>query len=105
MFTGQSFRLKYGNNMQELQLLNDKLNLLLERYTMLQAENKRLKQIVEEQTKSIAGLNVKRFELEQNIVTVTTDKNDLSDNNKTNMRKQLDTVIGEIDKILATLND
>jgi len=91
--------------MQELQLLNDKLDTLLKRYALLQAENKRLKETVAEQTASIQGLNVKLSDLEQEIVAVQIGKAVLTDEEREKMKNHLGSVIGEIDKILATLND
>jgi uncharacterized coiled-coil DUF342 family protein len=91
--------------MQELQLLNDKLDVLLKKYITLQAENKRLKEIIDKQAESIQGLSGKLSDLEQNMVAVQIGKAVLSDEERIKMRKQLDNVIGEIDKILTTLND
>ena len=91
--------------MQELQLLNDKLDVLLKKYITLQAENKRLKDTIDKQTDSIQGLTGKLSDLEQNMVAVQIGKSVLSDEERIKMRKQLDSVIGEIDKILTTLND
>ena len=91
--------------MQELQLLNDKLDVLFKKYITLQAENKRLKDTIDKQTESIHGLTGKLSDLEQNMVAVQIGKSVLSDEERIKMRKQLDSVIGEIDKILTTLND
>ena len=91
--------------MQELQLLNDKLDVLLKKYITLQAENKRLKDTIDKQTESIQGLTGKLSDLEQNMVAVQIGNSVLSDEERIKMRKQLDNVIGEIDKILTTLND
>ena len=91
--------------MQELQLLNDKLDVLFKKYITLQAENKRLKDTIDKQTESIQGLTGKLSDLEQNMVAVQIGKSVLSDEERIKMRKQLDNVIGEIDKILTTLND
>lgn len=91
--------------MQELQLLNDKLDTLLKKYASLQAENKRLRETVAEQTASIQGLNVKLSDLEQEIVAVQIGKAVMTDEEREQMKNHLGSVIGEIDKILATLND
>jgi hypothetical protein len=91
--------------MHEIQLLGDKLDLLLKKYGILQAENKRLKETVAIQTQSIETLNFKLQELEQDMVAVQIGKSVLTDDEKVKMRKQIDTVIGEIDKILTSLND
>ncbi|HYD22412.1 MAG TPA: hypothetical protein VEB40_13110 [Flavipsychrobacter sp.] len=91
--------------MQALQILTEKLDLLLKKYAELQAENKQLKKTISEQLKSIEQLN-KKFELlEENMMAIQLGKNVLDNNGKLAMNKQIDTVIGEIDKILATLND
>jgi len=91
--------------MQELQLLNEKLDLLLKKYTALQAENSRLKETVSKQLKSIEGLNSKLSSLEENIGSAQIGKAVISNEEKNGVRKQIDNVIGEIDKILNTLND
>lgn len=91
--------------MLELQILNDKLDLLLKKYTALQAENKRLKQTISQQINSMDALNKKLAGLEENMASVHTDNAMMTTHDKTGMRKQLDTVINEIDKILNTLND
>lgn len=91
--------------MLELQLLNDKLDLLLKKYAAIQSENKRLKEAVGQQTRKIESLNTKLADLEHNMVAVQIGSNVLNEEEKLHMRKQVDHVIGEIDKILKTLND
>jgi predicted nuclease with TOPRIM domain len=91
--------------MQELELLNNKLDTLLQKYTALQVENKRLQGALALQTKSMEDLNGKLAKLEQNIAASAIGKDLLKDDEKQAVKKQLDTVIAEIDKILATLND
>ncbi len=91
--------------MQELQLLNDKLDMLLRKHATLQAENKQLKDTVSAQLQSIEILNTKLVTLQENMVATGIDKTLANDDDKNAMRKQLDNVIGEIDKILNTLND
>jgi predicted RNase H-like nuclease (RuvC/YqgF family) len=91
--------------MQELQLLNEKLDLLLKKYTALQAENKRLKDTVSQQLKSIEMLNGKLSSLEDNMQATQIGKAVINTDEKAGVRKQIDNVISEIDKILNTLND
>lgn len=91
--------------MQELQLLNEKLDLLLKKYTALQVENKRLKDTVSQQLKSIEMLNGKLSSLEDNMQATQIGKAVVNTDEKTGVRKQIDNVISEIDKILNTLND
>ena len=91
--------------MEVLQLLNNKLELLLKNYEELQSENKSLKDIIAQQTKTISELNQKQHEMEQQVLSKHIGLLDLPEADKEKMRKQLDTVIGEIDKILNTIND
>lgn len=91
--------------MQELTLLNERLDVLLKKYTELQAENKRLKETVSTQLQSIETLNGKLALLEENMMATSLGASSLNDKDKQVVKKQLDSVIGEIDKILNTLND
>lgn len=91
--------------MQELQKLSEKLDLLLKKYGELQVENTRLKKTVSDQLKEMEQLNRKFALLEDNMASVQLGKNVLTVNDKIAVTRQIDTVIGDIDKILATLND
>jgi hypothetical protein len=91
--------------MQELQVLNDKLDVLLKKYNTLLAENERLKTTVSQQHQSIQSLNTNLASLEQSMTASQLGNNLTDDKEKAAMRKQLDNVIAEIDKILTTLND
>jgi uncharacterized coiled-coil DUF342 family protein len=91
--------------MQELQKLSEKLDTLLKKYGDLQAENDRLKRTVAGQLKQMEDLNNKFATLEDNMASVQIGKSVLSVNDKAAVTRQIDTVIGDIDKILATLND
>jgi hypothetical protein len=91
--------------MQELQLLNNRLDMLLKKYAALQVENRGLRDTVAKQTETIQGLNGKLSDLERNMVGIQIGKTVLSEEEKQDMKKQLDSVIGEIDKILTTLDD
>lgn len=91
--------------MQEVTILNGKIDELIKQYTALLAENKRLQALLEGHTATIDTFKSKIASLEKNgavldMSNVLTDHED-----KDKMRKQLDNVIGEIDKILNTLND
>lgn len=91
--------------MQELQLLNDKLEVLLKKYAALQAENLRLKEQVGQQLQSIETLNTKLATLEESMAARHIGNTAADDKEKEAVRKQLDNVISEIDKILTSLND
>ncbi len=90
--------------MQELRLLDEKLEQLLKKYTALQAENSRLQQTVSAQLQSIEELNNRLAVLETGLLA-TQAKEHAPAGDVTDIRNQLDTVIEEIDKILLTLND
>ena len=83
----------------------NKLELLLKKYAVLEADNQRLRATIDGQNKVIQKLNQKVRALEENMVSVRLDKVEISDDEKTDMRQQLDAVILEIDQILKKLND
>ena len=91
--------------MQALDTLNKKLDTLLRKFAALESENKRLKETIAKQIKAEEKLNKKLASLEQGMVSVHLGKGVIDDEEKENMRQQLDNVIAEIDKILTTLND
>lgn len=91
--------------MQALEKFNKKLDSLLKKYSALESENKRLKDTIAGQIKTIDKQNKKIAAMEHDVVSVDLNKGTLDDVEKENMRQQLDNVIGEIDKILNTLND
>jgi hypothetical protein len=91
--------------MEALDKLSKKLDTLLKKHAATEAENKRLKETIAAQIKTTEQLNKKLASLEKGMVSVHIGKTVEDDEQKENMREQLDTVIGEIDKILNTLND
>jgi hypothetical protein len=91
--------------MEALDQLNKKLDSLLKKHAALASENKRLKDTIASQIKDNEKLTRKLASLEQDMVSVNLEHTPTNEGDKENMRKQLDSVIGEIDKILNTLND
>ena len=91
--------------METLTLLDDKLNLLIKKYAAKEAENARLRATIEGQNKVIQRLNKKVTGMDNSMVSVQFGKAGITDDEKENMNRQLDSVIAEIDKILTTLND
>jgi len=91
--------------MEALDTLNKKLDTLLKKHATLVAENKRLKETIAKQAKAEEKLNKKLASLEQGMVSVHLGSAVTGTEEQENMRKQLDNVIAEIDKILHTLND
>ncbi|GAA4460463.1 hypothetical protein GCM10023093_03140 [Nemorincola caseinilytica] len=91
--------------MQVLDELNGKLNTLLKKYTALEAENKRLRDTVARLERTGEKLTAQLASLEKDMVSVDLNAAVAGDDDRQNMRKQLDIVITEIDRILTTLND
>jgi cell division septum initiation protein DivIVA len=91
--------------MEALDLLSKKLDLLLKKYAATEAENKRLRETVAAQTRSLDDLGRKLSSLEKDMVSVHIGSTGENEEDNENMRRQLDSVIAEIDKILNTLND
>jgi len=91
--------------MEALHTLNDKLDVLIKRYSSAQDEIKRLRTIVEGQNSTIDSLSKKVKTLESGVATAQLGKKIAELGNKTDVRKQLDAIILEIDKIMITLND
>ena len=91
--------------MQQLDVLNIKLDALLKKYAALQAENKSLKDTVARQLQQIDALNEKAGRLEEARHVADISKVVADNTDKAGVRKQIDSLIGEIDKILITLND
>ncbi|HTN47713.1 MAG TPA: hypothetical protein VL098_15295 [Flavipsychrobacter sp.] len=91
--------------MVEIELLQQRLHLLIKKYQALKYENIRLKKAIAAQTEDLASLN-KQFEvIEQNMMLEHMGKKMLNEEEKKAMKKQITNVIGEIDKLLLSLND
>ena len=91
--------------MQELTLLHTKLEKLLKKYTALQAENEGLLATMRQQNETLEVLNKKVACLEDELNTAKTADVISAKEDKTAVRKQLNSLIGDIDKLLASLND
>ncbi len=91
--------------MQELTLLHSKLDKLLKKYAALQAEKESLQQALHEQKAELQQLNKKVALLEEQVTTAQTADVLATKGDKNAMRKQLNSLIGDIDKLLASLND
>jgi cupin superfamily acireductone dioxygenase involved in methionine salvage len=91
--------------MQALDQLNSKLDQLLKKHAATEAENKRFRDTIAAQTREIEELSRHRSSLEKDMVSVRIGRDTGNEEERDNMRRQLDVVISEIDKILNTLND
>ena len=91
--------------MEVLNELNGKVNQLLKRYATLEAENKKLKATIEALSDKEKQMVTHIASLEDKMVSVNLSGTVADDSEKAEMRKQLDMLIGDIDRILNTLND
>lgn len=91
--------------MEALDLLKSKLEALLKKYSALEADNARLRATIEGQNKAIQKLNKKISIMDSGMVSVQLGATTINEDDKENMRRQLDTVLADIDNILNTLND
>ena len=91
--------------MSSFALLEEKIGVLLKRHTAVQAENKKLKKEKEKQDAVLLVLKERlaRAEQEQAVACIATALPDKKE--RAAARKQLDTVIKEIDKILTRLDE
>lgn len=91
--------------MQELTLLHTKLDSLLKKYTTLQQENLRLTKELGKKNEELNKLEGKVTTLKEKLATEGT-VNALADKDgKQIVKQQLNVLIKDIDKLLASLND
>lgn len=91
--------------MQELTLLHTKLDSLLKKYTTLQQENLRLTNELGKKNEELDKLEGKVTTLKEKLATEGT-VNALADKDgKQIVKQQLNVLIKDIDKLLASLND
>lgn len=91
--------------MQELELLQDKLQLLIKKHLALKKENQLLKKTIASQAETLNDLNQKFDSIEQNVMLEQIGQKVLTEEDKKAMKKQISNVIKEIDKLLVSLND
>jgi len=88
--------------MTQLDVLQNKIEQLLQKYDLLLEENKCLKEIIASQTQKIKQLNESLAELELTL----NPKNVLAENyNSREIKNQLDKIIIEVDKIMDSINE
>lgn len=88
--------------MTQLDVLQNKIEQLLQKYDLLLEENKSLKEIIASQTQKIKQLNESLAELELTL----NPKNVLSENyNSREIKNQLDKIIIEVNKIMDSINE
>jgi len=91
--------------MDALQLLEQKINQLIRAYASVQEENKKLQVEVAALRNEHQSLLRKNQTLEEAQATQLLGVNALSEAEKQNLRRYIDGVVDEIDKILTSLHE
>lgn len=91
--------------MQELSILHTKLDKLLRQYLALEAERDALLLTIGRQKEEIAELEKRAGQVEEQLNLDRTGEALAGKEDKQAVRKQLNALIGDIDKLLASLND
>lgn len=91
--------------MEGIDLLRERITALLKRYGAAVRECKALEKELAAREQESAALRVRLEEAEQQLLAVRIGKAIPDKASRAQSRKKLDAVIGEIDKILITLND
>lgn len=91
--------------MEELTLLHTKLDKLLKKYSAIKAEKEGLEKELRKQSNELEKLRKKSADLEGQLATSKTAEALAGKDGKTAVRKELDVLIGDIDKLLASLDD
>ena len=86
-------------------MLGSRVEALLKKYQSLQAEHAILRETAAAQKQTIESLTNRIASLEEDLVSVQMGRAVLSAEEKARMRRQLDQVISDIDKILGSLHD
>ncbi len=89
--------------MKPLEQLNEKVGLLLKKTAALEKENALLKGTIAKHQEELRKTRQNSGSMDAVGALLASDA--VGDEDKKEMRAKLDVVIGEIDKILATLND
>ncbi len=91
--------------MELLANLNERIDLLLRKYTAMQAENNRLQDLLASQTAQITKLNTTLAAMEEKMLAMQIGQGVTDDKEKERLKGQLDKLIAEIDHLLISLND
>jgi len=85
--------------MKELELLQSKIELLLQKSTLLKEENKRLTVTLEAREQELAQMKEQEQQLHADLQTANVEREDTQQ-----LRTQVDAAIGELDKILSLID-
>lgn len=85
--------------MKELELLQSKIELLLQKCTQLKEENTRLQAALQDRESAWQELQTREQQLVSELDVANTERQDTQQ-----LRAQVDTAIGELDKILGLID-
>ena len=91
--------------MDGLEVLRERVQALLKSYAALQRDRERLRKEAEALRAEREVLQARLHHAEESLLAVRIGKSISDEPTRAQSRKKLDEVIGEIDKILTTLND
>ena len=90
---------------QHLKRIQDKLQQLLKNYTALQKENNRLKHELEKDHKEAKDQQKKIEELKQKVDILRLNAGDMSDIDKKEFEKRINSYLREIDRCIVLLSE
>ena len=90
---------------QHLKRIQDKLQQLLKNYTALQKENNRLKHELEKDHKEAKDKQKKIEELKQKVDILRLNAGDMSDIDKKEFEKRINSYLREIDRCIVLLSE
>lgn len=88
-----------------MQRLTQKVQQLIRAYMALQEENSELSRQLEKANNTLNALQQKNHLLEEKQATLALGSQTLSETDKQDLRRYIDTVVAEIDHILTTLHE
>lgn len=89
---------------QQFTTLNEKLQQLLRQYNRLQKENERLKEELQQSKNREVEIQTKIDELQQQISILKLGSGDMSERDKKEFEKKINSYIREIDKCISFLS-
>jgi regulator of replication initiation timing len=85
--------------------LNERIEMLIRKYSALQAENARLREQLSIQSAETARLNEALAVMQEKMLAMQIGQGVTDEQEKEKLKGQLDKLIAEIDHLLITLND
>ena len=94
-----------NNTEQHLKRIQDKLQLLLKQFTVLQKENSRLKEEIHTAQEKLSGQQKSVDELKQQVSVLKLSAGEMSEEDKKEFEKRINGYLKEIDRCIAMLGE